>query len=103
MRESPDKTVSHHHATLPKNEQMVDVKENPAFNTPASIGFFLYAIGMVALVAGFATIFIHKATWERDVFWLIATPVLIFGPIFAAIIWSTRRYFRNKQLRKVSK
>ena len=103
MRGSHDKNASRHYASLAKNEEILDVKENPAFNTPAKMAFFLYAIGLGALVIGFASMFIHKASWERDVLWLIAAPVLMFGPIFAAIVWSTRRYFRNKELRKASK
>jgi tryptophan-rich sensory protein len=85
------------HLPSQRKEEMVNTAENPAFNAPAKVAGIAYLICICGFGIAVTTIFIHKESWKLDVISFLAVLVLIFGPIFAAIVWGTHRHFRRKR------
>ena len=66
------------------------------FNTRAKIGLAIFAIWVIGLLVAFFGIMVrNNPTWKRDISSLILITLVVFGPIFAAIVWATNRALRN--------
>jgi hypothetical protein len=69
---------------------------SPAFNTPAKVG-----LGLIALFffGTFGTWIIRIALediqWKQELSTILLGMLVIFGPIFGAIAWATRRALRS--------
>jgi hypothetical protein len=85
---------------LPENPtrepESINVHENPAFNLPAKIGYFVFFIGMCASGAGIITLLVrgNEHPWKQIASIAIGT-ILIFGPMIGGIVWATRRHSRR--------
>jgi len=74
---------------------------NPSFNTPAKVGFALIVLLFYAIPGTFIFRIIREdVQWKQELLtWLVGF-LFIFGPIFAAIVWATRRALRNSHASK---
>ena len=80
----------------PKPDEIPFPANNPAFNTPAKIGFALIVLFFYGTAATFFIGLIRKDVhWKQELLTLLLGFLFIFGPIFAAVAWGTRRALRN--------
>lgn len=69
---------------------------SPAFNTPAKIGFALIVLFFYGTAGTFIVGIVREdVRWKQELLTLLLGFLFIFGPIFAAIAWGTRRALRN--------
>ncbi len=86
-----------HHSTRIESDTTLDLKQNPAFNAPAKVGSILLAIFAVGSLAFFLSLMVLEDDWKRVLSRFALLMLLIWGPIFAAFAWATRRNLRNAQ------
>lgn len=68
----------------------------PAFNTSAKVGLGLIALFFFGTFGTWIIrIALEDAQWKRELSTILLGVLLIFGPIFAAIAWSTQRALRK--------
>jgi hypothetical protein len=72
---------------------------NPAFNIPAMIAASALALALVGLLLRVAFEFAH----EGHLFVVVLVGLLLWGPIFGAIAWATRRALRNNSIGRTRK
>jgi hypothetical protein len=78
--------------TQVESETALRLEENPAFNAPAKVGQVLLALFVFGFLAFLLEVIVWRnPDWKRDLTALAAVMLLLFGPIFAAIAWATRR------------
>jgi hypothetical protein len=69
---------------------------NPAFNTPAKVGLGLIALFFFGTFGTWIIrIALQDAQWKQELSTIFLGLLVIFGPIFGAIAWATRRALRN--------
>jgi hypothetical protein len=85
-----------HIPSQPQKGEILNPAENPSFNTPAKIGGIACLVCTWALIVAFATILVRDEGW-KSVISLLAAVVLIFGSLFAALVWGTHRHFGRKR------
>jgi len=80
----------------------VDVRANAAFNTPAKIAYFALFIFICGSAIALLTMLIRadNSRWTTDIASILIGTVLVFGPVFGAIMWATRRHFKNRHSSK---
>lgn len=66
--------------------------QNPAFNIPAKIATAL----LLVFVVSFGLFLMIAVEESHQVFTFALVFILVWGPIFAAIAWATRRALRNR-------
>ena len=66
--------------------------QNPAFNSPAKVAGAVILLGMV----GLGLSFVIAAAQAQMLTTMVLLYVLVWGPIFGAIAWATRRALRNR-------
>lgn len=71
--------------------------QNPAFNSPAKVAGVLILLGMV----GLGLSFVIAAAQAQMLITMVLLYVLVWGPIFLAIAWATRRALRNRRSHSV--
>src|SRR6478672_2398902 len=65
---------------------------NPPFTTAAKVGFGLLALFVFGTAASFLGMLIrYDLAWKQEGVSIVAVTLLIFGPVFGAIFWATRR------------
>ena len=72
---------------------------NPAFNIPAMIAASALALGLIVLLLRAVFEFAH----EGHPFEVVAVWLLLWGPIFGAIAWATRRALKDKSISRRKK
>jgi hypothetical protein len=78
--------------TQVESETTLRLEENPAFNAPAKVGQVLFALFVFGFLAFLLEVIVRRnPDWKRDLTALAVVMLLLFGPIFAAIAWATRR------------
>lgn len=79
-----------------RDPEAINVRENPAFNAPAKIAYFVFFIWMCASIVGIVMLLVRgdEHPW-RDIASLVIGTILIFGPPFGAILWAARRHSRR--------
>ena len=78
---------------------------NPPFTTIAKVGLGLLALFVFGTAGSILGMLIRNdRAWRQEVVSIVVVTLLIFGPIFGAIIWATRRNLqklrRTSQARK---
>ena len=90
--------VQRNHLPEPSNgePENVDVRENPAFNVPAKIAYFVFFIWICASAVGIVIFLVRgdEHPWNEIVSIVVGT-ILTFGPMIGAIISATRRHSRR--------
>jgi hypothetical protein len=66
--------------------------ENPAFNFPAKVAAVTMGLAVVAMLLTLARVAAHDHVLPKA----ILVVALVWGPIFAALAWGTRRALRNR-------
>ncbi len=98
---SPAPNAAGKHAFPHIRSDAINRDENPAFNLPAKIAWLvLFVFTWGTAIGVLAPIVRYDNEWKREIASIAVGIVLVFGPIFAAIAWATRRHFRNKTIRK---
>jgi hypothetical protein len=77
------------HGSMP--DEVPFLKQNPAFNTPAKIA----AVLLLLWIVGLGLTYVIASSQDHMLGTLVVGYVLIFGPIFGAIAWATRRALRS--------
>lgn len=67
---------------------------NPAFNIPAVIAASALALGLIGLLLRAVFAFAQ----EGHLFEVVVGGLLLWGPIFGAIAWATKRALRNNSI-----
>jgi hypothetical protein len=76
----------------------LNLEPNPAFNAAAKVGQVLVALFVFGLMAFFLVEMVSRdLDGKRELSTLALVMLLLFGPIFAAIVWATRRNLRKAQ------
>jgi len=82
------------HSPSESDLNAIDPKQNPAFNTPAKIASVIYLFCLAGLVvAGLSGL------WREDkrlIVYVAGSTIIVFGPVFGAIIWATRRHLQKR-------
>jgi hypothetical protein len=89
----------------PPDPDDINLRENPAFNTPAKIAYIVFFFCICGFGIAIVTMLIrddHKG-WLAGLATILGGTLLIFGPIIAAIIWATHRHLKKGQGSKVLK
>jgi hypothetical protein len=69
---------------------------NPAFNTSAKVGLALIVLFFFGTFGTWIIrIALEDVQWKQELLTILLGVLFIFGPIFAAIAWATRRALRN--------
>ena len=85
-----------HHTTRVESDTALDLGENPAFNAAAKVGYILLAIFVFGSLALLLSMIISQdLNWKRELSMIALVMLLLWGPIFAAIVWATRWNLRN--------
>jgi hypothetical protein len=84
------------HPTRVESDTMIHLEENPAFNAPAKFGHILLAIFVFGNLAFYLSMMVSRdLDWTQVLSRFALLMLLVWGPIFAAIAWATRRNLRN--------
>lgn len=82
-----------------ESDTVLHLEENPAFNAPAKVGQILLALFVFGTVASFlVAIVVRDLDWKKELSTIAVVTLLFWGPIFAAIVWATRRNLRKARL-----
>ncbi len=82
--------------TRPESDTTLHLEENPAFNAPAKAGHILLALFVFGSLTFYLAMIVSRdLDWKRDLSMFALLMLIIFGPIFAAIVWATRRNLRK--------
>ena len=69
---------------------------NPSFNTPAKVGLGLIALFFFGTFGTWIIrIALEDVQWKQELSTILLGVLVIFGPIFAAIAWATKRALRK--------
>jgi hypothetical protein len=69
---------------------------NPPFSTSAKVGLALIALFFFGTFGTWIVrIVLEDVQWKQELLTMLLGLLFIFGPIFAAIAWATRRALRN--------
>ena len=85
-----------------RDPDAIDVRENPAFNIPSKIAYFLLFLsvcGAARIVMLLVSSYDHP--W-RAIASIIIVTLLMFGPVIGTIVRATRRHFRDKKHQPVN-
>jgi hypothetical protein len=69
---------------------------NPPFSTSAKVGLaFIVLFFFGTFGTWIVRIVLEDVQWKQELLTILLGLLFIFGPIFAAIVWATRRALRN--------
>jgi hypothetical protein len=83
------------HPARVESDTTLHLEENPAFNVAAKVGYLVLAIFVFGNLAFLFSLVSRDMDWKGALSVLVLPMLLVWGPIFAAIAWATRRNLRN--------
>jgi presenilin-like A22 family membrane protease len=77
------------------------MEKNPAPHTPTQVGSILVVIIVVGVAAGFVVLAVRlDPDWKRNLVVSVVALLLVVGPFFAVIRWTTWRNLRKNAKRR---